>query len=384
MRLIHIVPAITEEASGPSYSVVRLCESLIAQGQNVTLSALDWGSMTSTLPFLKTFPLGLGPRKLGRSPLMQRWLKEQVLNGSVDILHNHGMWQMNAVYPGWVARKGQINLVISPRGAFSKWAMQHGSFIKNIFWPLLQKPAIKAASCFHATSEAEYKDIRRLGFCQPVAVIPNGIDIPEYSPKHAGDYRTLLFLGRLHSVKGLDLLLPAWGVLQDRFTDWQLVIVGDDNGYYGKTGYLGDLQAMVKQLGLKRIKFIGELRGAEKLQAYRDADLFVLPSYSENFGMTVAESLAAGTPAIVSKGAPWSGLEKHGAGWWIDIGVDALVARLEEAMSTPPDRLTEMGIAGRGWMSNEFSWSRIGAMMSGTYQWLLNRALPVPAWVRLD
>jgi glycosyltransferase involved in cell wall biosynthesis len=384
MRVIHAVPAIAEEASGPSYSVVRLCESLIAQGQNVALAALDWAPMPSPPPFLRTFPLGWGPRRLGRSPTMKRWLDRQVATESIDVLHNHGMWQMNAVYPAWAAKKGNINLVVSPRGAFSPWAMHSGTFLKRAFWPLLQSPALAATTCFHATAESEYVDIRRLGFRQPVAIIPNGIDIPNPRPKVPGDSRTLLFLGRIHPVKGLDVLLPAWRAVQDRFPEWRLVIAGNDDGYYGKSGYLDELHILVQKLGVKRIEFRGELRGAIKLKAYQDADLFVLPSYSENFGVTVAEALAAGTPAVVTKGAPWSGLVKQGGGWWIDMGIEPLVACLEDALPRSAPELDVMGIRGRCWMESEFSWACIGARMAETYRWLLNGTTPVPAWVHVD
>lgn len=384
MRVIHVVPAITNEASGPSYSVVRLCESLIALGQRVQLVALDLAPMATPPTFLTTFPLGCGPRRLGRSPAMRRWLNEQVQSKSVDLLHNHGMWQMNAVYPGSAARKGNVKLVVSPRGAFSEWAMRYGSAMKKVFWPALQRPALEHASCFHATAESEYEDIRRLGFRQPVAIIPNGIDIPLGAAKKRGDPRTLLFLGRLHPVKGLDMLLPAWGEVQDRFPDWQLVIAGSDDSYYGKSGYLEELHRLSNQLDLKRVKFVGELRGTEKLQAYRAADLFVLPSYSENFGVTVAEALAAGTPAIVSKGAPWGGLAAQQAGWWIDVGSSALAACLENALSRLPGDLEAMGLRGRNWMESEFSWGHIGAQMADTYRWLLDESLPVPAWVRVQ
>ena len=99
-------------------------------------------------------------------------------------IHNHRLWMMPNVYPGLVARKHNVPLVISPRGTLSEWAFQHGSVVKRLFWPLVQKPALTATSCFHATAESEYKDIRRMGFRQPVAIIPNGIDIPAFARKH--------------------------------------------------------------------------------------------------------------------------------------------------------------------------------------------------------
>jgi glycosyltransferase involved in cell wall biosynthesis len=383
MRLVHIIPAMSEEASGPSYSVVRLCESQIAENHELTLAALDWAPLSNTPTFLKVFPIGTGPKRLGRSSAMANWLSNRCRAGDVDVLHNHGMWQMNAVYPAWAARRGNVQLVFSPRGAFSEWAMRHGSIAKKLFWPLIQLPALQRATCFHATAEAEYNDIRRLGFRQPVAIIPNGIDLPKMPARSPVQQRTLLFLGRIHVVKGLDMLLQAWRAVQDSFTDWRLVIAGGDDGYHGVSGYLDELKGMAQSLGLARVHFPGPLYGAEKLQAYRDADLYVLPSYSENFGMTVAEALAMGTPAIVSRGAPWSGLDHQGAGWWIDIGVDPLVASLKYAMSRSPTALGAAGERGRSWMQRDFAWDGIGTKMSVTYQWLCDKSLPLPHWVRM-
>jgi glycosyltransferase involved in cell wall biosynthesis len=125
---------------------------------------------------------------------------------------------------------------------------------------------------------------------------------------------------------------------------------------------------------------VGAVRGKAKWDTYRNADLFVLPTYSENFGMTVAEALASGVPAIVSKGAPWKKLEERKAGWWIDIGIDPLVSCLEDALAQVPDALNEMGQRGRNWMKEEFSWDRLGQQMDETYRWILDGSLK-PEWV---
>ncbi len=365
MRIIHTVPDISNEASGPSYSVARLCATLIEQGQDVTLVALDSAPMASPPAFLKTFQLGFGPRRLGRSPTMKLWLNQKAILHEVDLFHNHSLWMMPNVYPGQVASKYNTPYVVSPRGCFTEYAMTIGSKIKHIFWPLVQKPALNKVSLFHATAESEYADIRRMDFHQPVAVIPNGIDLPEFLPKKPKDSRTLLFLGRIHPNKGLDMLFSAWKEVQDRFTDWHLCIVGPD-----ESAYSSQMQKQANDLSLKRIEFAGPLYGDRKWQAYADADLFILPSYSENFGMAVAEALAAGTPAIVTKGAPWGGLEKNKAGWWIDIGLDPLVTCLEDALAYPSENLNRMGNAGREWMQKEYSWLKVATMMTETYRWL--------------
>jgi glycosyltransferase involved in cell wall biosynthesis len=379
MNVIHVVPAVSNEASGPSYAVVRLCESLIDAGESVTLAALDWAPIDKPPTCLRTFPTGIGPRRLGRSPAMYRWLDGETRSGRVALLHKHSLWMMPNVYPGWVARRHGTPLVVSPRGTLSAWAIQSGSAVKTLFWPLVQRPALAATTCFHATALSEYEDIRRRGFRQPVVIIPNGIDIPDLPlVRTAKRERTLLFLGRIHPVKGLDLLLPAWRAVQRRFPDWRLRIVGPDNG-----GYLTTLRRMAQELALERFEFTGPLYGERKWRAYQEADLFVLPTYSENFGMSVAEALAASTPAIVSKGAPWAGLEKHRAGRWIDIGMDALAATLDEALALSPDELATMGRRGRQWMEAEFSWMRVGAKMAESYRWIVQGGIK-PVWVRGD
>jgi glycosyltransferase involved in cell wall biosynthesis len=261
----------------------------------------------------------------------------------------------------------------------SRWALNRSAWKKRIFWALVQGTAVRRASCFHATAEREYEDIRSAGLRrQPVCVIPNGIDVMEMKPEPVTQSRILLFLGRIHPVKGVDILLRAWAAVERSFPEWELRIAGPDNN-----GYLPKMQSLAEGLGLKRVCFCGPLYGQAKQVAYREAELFVLPSHTENFGVTVAESLAAGTPAIVTKGAPWSGLEEHRAGWWIDIGIDPLVACLEEAMSLSRNELISMGRFGRDWMIRDNSWPRIGQMMHLTYKWLVFGG-ETPAWVRLD
>lgn len=387
LRIIHVVPAVTEEASGPSYSVPRLCEALIEQGHDVTLAALQW-SPARELPYLKTFPTGNSWRRLGRSPALHDWLGKQAVRDESVIIHNHGMWQMNSLYPGWVARRTGARLIVSPRGAFSQWAMTHGSPAKKLFWPMLQRPALVDAVCFHATSDLEYQDIRRLGFNQPVTIIPNGIDVPAQAAIHDSDgqQRIVLFLGRIHAKKGLDMLLAAWASVQQRFPQWSLRIVGSDTGYDSRSGrgYLDKMRVLARTIGAERVDFAGELVGQRKWEAYREAHLFVLPTYSENFGMSVAEALSIGVPAIVTEGAPWQGLNTHGAGWWVGVSQDAIASALQNAMARPTQDLLAMGASGREWMLREFEWDAIGQKMSMTYQWLAGKLERAPDWIRTD
>ena len=374
---VQVVAGINTEASGLSNVVVRLCRELLARGENLCLVTSGQNGLSSVIPFAETYPVHPAMRRLRLSPKMHERLM-RAANES-DILHVNSLWTMPCIYPGWAVRGKPSRLVVSPHGTLSGWALNYSRWKKRVFWALLQGRAVRDASCFHATAEIEYADIRAAGLqAQPVCIIPNGVDVPEPKPKPTTARRVLLYLGRIHPKKGLDVLLQAWAAVAERFPEWELRIVGPDN-----VGYLKKMQLLAGELRLKRVNFYGPLFGEAKLAAYREAELFVLPTHSENFGMTVAESLAAGTAAIVSKGAPWSGLEEHDAGWWIDMGLDPLVASLEDAMSRSREELVCKGLSGRDWMIRDYSWPRIGRMMHITYKWLLSGGKR-PEWVRLD
>ena len=378
MKIIHTIPDICKEAAGPTYAVTRLCESLLGEGIDIQLALLGKHQSSSNLRYLKYFKHGCGPVRLGLSPDMNNWLAMQVNSGCVDLIHNHSLWMMPNVYPGWATKGSKVPYVISPHGTMSKWAMASGSITKKIFWPLIQKPSMNHADMFHATAVTEYQDIRRMGFRQPIAIIPNGIDIPEYKPKPQRQIRTIMFLGRLHPVKGIDLLLRTWGKLQLDFPEWRLQISGP-----GDDGYVRSLKLLASQLQLTRVNFSGPLYGADKFEAYRQADIYVLPSHSENFGMTVAEALSCGTPCVVSKGAPWSGLRARNAGWWHDISEEALFDILREALGKSQIELDVMGKNGYIWMLEDFAWPQIASSMHAAYCWLLNRG-ERPEYVLLD
>ena len=382
---IHVVPAIGRESSGPSYSVTRLCEAVIASGEEVVLATCDFDELPQFPQFARRFPPGLGPSRLTRAPSLNRWLRAQVLEGRADIIHSHGLWRMSAVYAARAVRGSRARLVISPHGTLSDRAMRQGDRrAKRLFWVAFQRRALERAACFRATSDLEYEDIRRLGFKQPIALIPNGVDLPPLRLAEPASRRTLLFLGRLHPVKGLDMLIDAWRTVQEDFPCWRLVIVGNDTDYQGTSGYMAELRRLAAARGVARLSFAGELTGPAKWDAYRDASLYVLPSRSENFGVTVAEALAAGTPAIASDQTPWKGLADRQAGWCVETGSAPLAACLQTALATDDAELRQMGMRGRRWMEENFGWTDIGHRMVETYRWLRFQDVAQPAWVHSD
>lgn len=371
------------EASGPSYSVPRLCESLIELNQDVKLATLNLNLDHAKIStYVNSFPVSLGLNRLGVSFAMHNWLKDQKNNQI--IFHNHGMWQFNGLYPSWVGKRNCIPVISSPRGTLSEWSFKSGSSFKKIFWPLLQKPALKNITCFHATSVGEYQEIRSYGFRQPIAIIPNGIDIPDISLSLTRKKKTILFLGRIHPKKGIDILLNAWKKVQSIFPEWNVVIAGSDLDILGRGGYLEEIKNFSTDLGCERVNFIGPVYGKEKIDLYSSSSLFILPTHSENFGMTVAEALAVGTPAIVSHGAPWEGLIENNAGWWVETNVDRIAETLNTALSLPSDDIKTMGRNGRDWMIRDFAWKNLALKYIDVYKWLLSRQIgDVPSHIYL-
>lgn len=384
MKIIQINPTISMEASGPSYSVPRLCESLIEQNQEVRLATLNLNLDKSKVGhYVNAFPVSLGLKRLGVSFAMHNWLSNQ--SNENTIFHNHGMWQFNGLYPSWVGKKNSIPVITSPRGTLSHWSFNSGSNSKKIFWPLLQKPALKNITCFHATSFGEYQEIRSYGFNQPIAIIPNGIDIPEIPLSIKAKKKTLLFLGRIHPKKGIDVMLKAWLKVQSSFPEWDVVIAGSDLDILGRGGYLDEIIKYSQKIGCERVRFIGPVYGKEKFELYQSASIFVLPTYSENFGMTVAEALSVGTPAIVSHGAPWEGLEKNKAGWWISLDEEKFAETFTNALSLPNEEIIKIGLNGRNWMERDFSWNNLALKYIDIYKWLLcGQTTPAPSNVYIQ
>jgi glycosyltransferase involved in cell wall biosynthesis len=378
MKVLQLVASVAEEASGPSYSVPSLARALGRHGDEVLLMSLLGGELAVSTGFShRVFPRARRLHRLWRSPALLGALRREARDA--DLLHSHGLWVMPNVYPGWVAQSATVPLVISPRGTLSPWALNHSKWRKKVFWALAQGRVVESAACLHATAESEYRDLRGLGLRQPICVVPNGVDVAPLDAQLAPGSAppTLLYVGRLHVKKGIDVLLRAWAVVAPTLPGWRLRIVGPDDG-----GHEAPLRRLAASLAAPRVSFEGAVYGAAKQALYREASVHVLASHSENFGMTVAEALANGTPVITTRGTPWSGLVSEGCGWWIDIGVEPLVAALREATSLGAEALRERGARGRAWMLRDFSWDRAARDMADVYRWLRFGGAP-PSSVRL-
>lgn len=377
MKVAHIVSSLENAAAGPSYSVVRLAEALAAGGQDVEVLSTARGAQNvqrgleiSSCQRLHRVDFDVWPlRRMAFSRELSQALDEAAV--SRPVFHSHGLWLMPNFYPAISARRHDCVHIISPRGMLAPAALRFSRWRKRLLWVLAQKRVLDRATCLHATSQQEVDEIRALGIKQPVAVIPNGVDVPELNDtsesrdiSRADGLRTLLYLGRMHPKKGLDRLVTAWSRLEVGHSDWQLRLVGPS-----ENGYRQRLEEQVQSLRLCRVSFEDGLYASEKSAAYQNADLFVLPTLNENFGMVVAEALSHATPVICTRDAPWQGLRDYDCGWWIEQGVEPLVATLDLAMKLPSSVLLEKGRRGRRWMADALSWQSIALDMEQVYRW---------------
>ena len=372
-RIRHVLAGIGRENGGPSYSVPALVDSTRTVYPDSEIWTLTDGNsseldrsgrqikffLRSRFPILSNFM---------SSPILEAEIHKAIAGG--DIIHNHGLWLFPNFYGAWHLKthtRTKAKLVHSPRGMLGKEARRISAWKKEPVWWLWQKDALKMAHCLHATAESEYNEIREVGLKNPVAIIPNGIDIPHLtqSRRETGDQKIILSLGRIHPKKGLDRLVRAWAMLEDRFPKWSLRLIGNS-----EIGHDLELKSLGQQLNLKRFTIAPAVYGQAKWQAYQSADLFVLPTLNENFGLTVAEALACELPVISTKGAPWQGLEREEAGWWIDHGVEPLARTLVQAMQLDDADRAKMGLRGKAWMARDFGWPAIGQEMANVYHWL--------------
>jgi glycosyltransferase involved in cell wall biosynthesis len=295
-------------------------------------------------------------------------LRQLSNNNGFDIIHDTDLWMPFNHTIAKHAYQSRIPRVVSPRGSLEPWALSYRSWKKKIAFKLYQKRDLERAALLHATSQQEQESFRRVGLKQPVAVIPNGINIPELSASpEQSKVNQVLYLSRIHPIKGLLNLVSAWAVTRPK--GWRLIIAGPD-----EDGYQKIVEEAIRREGIEDIvTFCGRVQGKHKESLYRKSKLFVLPSFSENFGNVIAEALSYGLPVITTKGTPWKNLTKYNCGWWVDIGVEALADAIRKATSLTDQELNEMGIRGRHYIVNNFAMPKITEQMYGTYKWLLGR-----------
>lgn len=344
---------------GPAVSVARLAEELAKDGVEVGLWAPDGTAMTASIPVQSTVVCIDG----GIEEALARF-------GVPDMIHDNGIWLRHNHLIAIAAERRGIRRVVSPRGMLEPWARKHKAWKKWLAWLGYQRSDLKSAACLHAATDAEAHNIAALNLGPRVVVIPNGVDIPaarERPASRADGQKVALFLGRIYPVKGLPLLVEAWSVV--RPPGWILRIAGPD-----EAGHRGEIGRQIREAGLSEIiSFTGPVAGPEKQRTFSEANLFVLPTHSESFGMAIAEALANGLPVLTTTAAPWPDLARAGCGWRVDPTVDALAGGISAATKLQPDVLEEMGRRGRNLAEDAYRWRSVAERMMSVYVQVLSQ-----------
>ncbi len=386
---MHVIAGIGR-AAGTTVFCTGLCDELAARGHVVGLFACVAPGEETQPPRHPGVTLELGrsrrfpglPRVM-IAPGTARGLARLQARIQPEIVHVHALWS-DVVHAGVAgARRNRLPLVFSPHGMLTPWSLRHHAWRKKLAWWMGQGADLRQAALLHATAPDEAEDLRRLGFRQPIAIVPLGVDMP------AGDaagmkaaqpparLRTVLFLSRIHPKKGLLDLVTVWARLRPQ--GWRVVVAGPDEG-----GHRAEVESLAGRLGVASdFVFPGPVYAQARDAWYDEADLFVLPSYSENFGVVIPEALAHGVPVITTHATPWEALQQRNCGWWVAPGVDPLAGALAEAINLNDAGRRAMGERGRQLVRERYAWSAVAEQMTAAYAWILAGG-PPPECVRID
>jgi len=375
MRVIQTIASTRLDHGGTSRSVPQLCDALVAQGVDnylVTATPAD-SSIVCNFPVdrarVRTTPENRLFRQWGVSKRFTETLAQLSIPIDQTIIHDHAVWLPTNHAVAKFSHELAIPRIVSPRGMLGEWAMGNGGWKKRIAWWLYQRKDLQQATAFHATSDLEAEEIRRLGLHQPILVAANGLELPENIPSPRGlANKQFLFLSRLHRKKGLLELLNAWRDSAAPRTGWQLKIAGPDDG-----GFQLEVERRITDLQLAAsVSLMGEISGPAKWQLITDSSYFILPSFNENFGIAIAEALACGIPVITTRSTPWKSIAEQKAGWWIDQNHKSLVHTINIATEVAEKLWYDYSIAARK-IGGSFRWTEIAKDVTNFYTATLER-----------
>lgn len=365
MRIIHYMPDIDRKSGGTTAYIQLLAKEL---GKIVDLHIVTHKTQA---------PVNLENCKIHYIPSWNNYLKMKTCwskildNYKPEIIHINGCWTPGcALTQKWAQKKG-YKIVLTPHGMLEPWIIKRNYWTRKLPALLLyQKKAIRKADCIHATAFNEQKHLLTLGYNKNIAIIANGIEVNNISLKKEWKRNNeILFLSRVHPKKGINLLIESITQIKDELKDFKVNIAGE-----GNPDYIIELKNLVKQKGISDIvHFIGGVYGENKWNLFKKADVFILPTYSENFGIVIAEALASGTPVITTKGTPWKELEEHNCGWYVDIDSEHITKSLQEFLSLTDEQLHKMGKNGRKLVEENYSIENIAIKMKTLYNWIINR-----------
>lgn len=287
------------------------------------------------------------------------------------VLHIHGLWLKEQQRAAVWARKNHVPVVWSTHGMTSPWAIRNKWWKKIPAWWIYQRRNLRGAALLHVTSELERTWNRALGLKNPQIIAPLGTSLKfkvQSSKSRMSEGRpfTVLFVGRIHPVKGLMNLVRAAAILnptiqQSNNPTILFRLVGPD-----ECGYRAELQAECDRLGTS-VVFVGEKHGEELEREYEDCDVLVLPSFTENFGGVVVDALAHGKPVIASRATPWECLDASRCGWWVENSPESLAKTIAAAAKLPWEEQDRMGERGRRLVEENYTWEAVARKMAEAY-----------------
>lgn len=362
MKVIQFIGSIDKNAGGTAIYIQLLASELIKYASLVVVTAKTPNPLE--LKGVKVYALNF---RLSRLWSLKKDFANILINEKPDVVHINGIWDPQNWLFQQVCIKYKVKVLLSPHGMLEPYILKRNSLKKKLALALYQKKAILAADYLHATALAELKQIRKLGFSSPARIIPNGIDIGDViSINKIGSSKTkinFLFLSRIHPKKGIEILIEAISCLTD--SNLKITIAGE-----GEDIYIEQLKDLCIKKEVNHIfDFVGGVYGEQKWKLYSEADFFVLPTYSENFGIVIIEALAAGVPVITTQGTPWEELVANNCGWWIELSVPKLRETIKEALALSKKERMEMSESGKRLVKRKY---QIQAVAQSTFEFYRN------------
>lgn len=368
MRHLHFTQSLEPlEGGGLATSAVALHRQFMAAGVDSVLASTYGQNPQRPAEATAEFAR-LGPAPLYFAPGMARDARQLVRESNV--IHGHGLYVGPNFLFGREARRQDKPLVYHVHGFFEPWILNRSRWKKRLAHRFFEDANFRQVRLWRALTTKEAGQIRACGLTQPIVVVPNGIDAGAFPKPAAPDApiqtpwvaglgktaRRLLFLGRIHPKKGLDLLLPAWASLRER-QDWQVVVAGPD-----EQNYLTIIRELARKLGLEQqIIFTGPVTGPVKNALLHSADLLVLPSYSEGFPVSILEAMACGLPVLATRASNFPDITSEEAGWECEADLDSLRGVLGQALAASDQERRQRGANGRRLVARRYHWPDIVA-----------------------
>lgn len=384
MKILQVIPSVSPALGGPTEVVLNLVKALREGGVDaeiVTTNDNDTNLLDVPLNQrieYEQVPVWFLPRfnppikQYIFSPAITNWLWQNIRN--YDILDNHYLFSYSSTCAGAIARWQNVPYTVRTMGQLAPWALAQSRLKKQVYSFLIERHNLNRAAAIHCTSDGEVEDVRNFGIKTPTVTLPLGVNQPDIWPQAKQKIRQIygidretpivLFLSRLHYKKRPDLLIKSVKNLVAKEYKFHLLLAGS-----GETDYLNYLQELVGDLGLTgNITFTGFVTGQDKDAILQGSDIFVLPSFSENFGIAVAEALAHGLPVIITPDiqiAPEIATAK--AGLVVPGEEEALANAIAQLLASPQQRQI-IGENGKNLVKQRYSWSTIAANLADVYR----------------